>query len=294
MDSRPALVYPHLDMLAVLTDSTCDLHPETARQLGIRIVPLSVQLGSRSLMDWQEIDPDAVYDHLRAGGTVSTQPVSTAAFETAYRDLLVSHQQIISIHISGQLSETVQHAREAAERLGAGNRIHIVDSGLASSPLAEAVIAARDAVWAGATLETARQAAETVGRDLHAEFTVTSLEYLRRGGRIGRAQEFFGNMLGMRPVLAFTNGQLKATRRVRAANATQDLLNNLKERYDTAPLSVTISHAGRDPARIAELRAAMTSCGLNVVKGRVQLMGPVIGAHVGPGTYGFMARPVEE
>ncbi|MFB9992290.1 DegV family protein [Deinococcus oregonensis] len=280
-------------MLAVLTDSTCDLHPDTARQLGIRIVPLSVQLGTRSLMDWQEVDPDAVYDHLRAGGTVSTQPVTTDAFEEAYRDLLGSHQQIISIHISGQLSETVQHARAAAERLGATRRIHIVDSGLASSPLAEAVIAARDAVWAGATAETARQAVEDVRRDLHAEFTVTSLEYLRRGGRIGRAQEFFGNMLGMRPVLAFTNGQLKATRRVRAANATQDLLGTLKDRYGTTPLSVTISHAGRDPARIAELRAAMIASGLKVVKGRVQLMGPVIGAHVGPGTYGFMARPVD-
>ncbi|UQN06064.1 DegV family protein [Deinococcus sp. QL22] len=280
-------------MLAVLTDSTCDLHPDTARQLGIHTVSLSVNLGARSLLDWQEVDPDAVYDHLRAGGSVSTEPVTTDAFEAAYRTLLQTHEQIISIHISGQLSETVKHAREAAERLGAAQRIHIVDSGLASAPLAEAVIAARETVQAGGTAEAARQAVETVGRDLHAEFTVPSLEYLRRGGRIGRAQEFFGNVLGMRPVLAFTNGQLKAIRRVRATGATQELLEALKVRYGTTPLSVTIAHAGRDPVRIAELRAAMIASGLNVAKGRVQLMGPVVGAHVGPGTYGFMARSVE-
>lgn len=280
-------------MLAVLTDSTCDLHPDTARQLGIHTVPLMVQLGSRSLLDWQDVDPDAVYDHLRAGGSVSTQPVTADAFEAVYRDLLESHQQLLSIHISGQLSETVNAARAAAQRLGALDRIHIVDSGLASAPLAEAVIAAREAVQAGGDAETARQAVDTVRRDLHAEFTVPSLEYLRRGGRIGRAQEFFGNVLGMRPVLAFVGGELKAVRRVKAAAATQDLLGKLKERYGTTPLSVTIAHAGRDPARIAELRAAMTASGLNVTKGRVQLMGPVVGAHVGPGTYGFMARPVE-
>ncbi|MDB5044842.1 MAG: fatty acid-binding protein DegV [Deinococcus sp.] len=280
-------------MLAVLTDSTCDLHPDVARTLGIQTVSLSVQLGDRSLLDWQEVDPDAVYDHLRSGGSVSTQPVTTLAFEAAYRDLLKTHEQIVSIHISGQLSETVQHAREAAERLGAKDRIHIVDSGLASAPLAEAVIAARDAVSAGGTAETARRAVEHVRHNLHAEFTVPSLEYLRRGGRIGRAQEFFGNMLGMRPVLAFMGGELKATRRVRATGATQDLLGTLKERFGDTPLSVAIVHAGRDPGRIAELRSAMTASGLNVVRGRMQLMGPVVGAHVGPGTYGFMARPAE-
>ncbi|MGM9319613.1 DegV family protein [Deinococcus aquaticus] len=280
-------------MIAVVTDSTCDLHPDSARQLGIQVIPLQVRMNDRTLLDWQEIDPDAVYDHMRAGGSATTTPISADTFAARYRDLLQTHDSILSVHISGMLSETVRNARKAAETLGMTSRIQVVDSELASGPLAEAVMAARDAIWAGADLATAAQAVHTARTLMHSELSVASLEYLRRSGRIGRAQAFIGNILSVRPILNFEHGELKAVRRAKVDQATGEMLTSLRDRFGTKPLSVTIMHAGRDTARINALRDAMTTSGLNVQKGRVQLMGPVIGAHVGPGTYGFTAIPVE-
>ncbi|KEF35396.1 fatty acid-binding protein DegV [Deinococcus sp. RL] len=279
-------------MLAVVTDSTCDLAPDAARQLGLHLVPLRVLMNGRTLLDWQEVDPDAVYDHQRAGGQVSTEPAPQAAFEQVYRELLATHDAILSLHISGHLSATVTHARQAAQALGAEGRIHILDSGFASIPLAEAVLAAREALDRGGDLAAAKQAVAAVQAEQLAEFTVPTLEYLRRGGRLSRAQEFIGNMLGVRPVLRFDAGRLKPVRRVRGAQATGDILAQLEAHFGREPVAVTIGHAGRDPARIAELRGAVQASRLNVVRGRLQLLGPVIGAHVGPGTYGLMARPV--
>lgn len=279
-------------MIAVVTDSTCDLHPDAARDLGLHVVPLQVLLQDRTFLDWQEIDPEAVYDHQRQGGAVGTQPAPRAAFGRVYRDLLATHDAVLSLHISGHLSATAEHARQAAQELGAGSRVHVVDSLLASLPLAEVVIAARDVIRGGGDMDAALKAVGAVQRGLLAEFTVPTLDYLRRGGRLSRTQALIGNMLGVRPVLRFDAGRLQAVRRVRAPQATRDILAQLEERFGREPVAVTIGHAGRDPARIAELRAAMQASRLNVARGRMQLLGPVIGAHVGPGTYGLMARPM--
>ncbi|THF88339.1 DegV family protein [Deinococcus sp. KSM4-11] len=279
-------------MIAILTDSTCDLPPEHARQLGIHIVPLTVNLRERSLFDWQDVDPDAVYDHMKTGGMATTAPVETEVFTAKYHELLRTHDEVVSIHLSGKLSDTVARARQAAQDMDGGHRIHVIDSGLASTPLAEAVMAAQHSVNAGGRPTDVTEAVERVRRTMSAEFSVPSLEYLRRGGRIGRAQEFMANMLGVRPILQFSDGELKAVRRIKADEAHHDMLEKLRERFGHEAISVTIAHAGRDTGRISALRTAVTSSGLNVRKGRVQLIGPVIGAHVGPGTFGFMACPV--
>ncbi|MBB5232912.1 DegV family protein with EDD domain [Deinococcus budaensis] len=199
---------------------------------------------------------------------------------------------MLSLHISGHLSATAEHARQAAQVLGAGSRVHVVDSSFASLPLAEVVIAARDVLRSGGDMDAALRAVGAVQRDLLAEFTVPTLDYLRRGGRLSRTQTLIGNVLGVRPILRFDAGRLQAVRRVRAPQATRDILAQLEARFGREPVAVTIGHAGRDPARIAELRAAMQASRLNVARGRTQLLGPVIGAHVGPGTYGLMARPL--
>ncbi|PNY79996.1 DegV family protein [Deinococcus koreensis] len=279
-------------MIAVLTDSTCDLPPDSARQLGIHLLPLTVSLRERRMLDWQEIDPDAVYDHMKTGGMATTAPVEVEAFVRKYEELLQTHDHVVSIHLSGKLSDTVRHAQQAARSLDGRHRIHVVDSELASTPLAEAVMAAQATVQRGGSHLDAVQAVQTVGEEMFAEFSVASLEYLRRGGRIGRAQEFMANMLGVRPILQFSHGELKAVRRIKADQASSDMLEQLRARFGHEPISVTIAHAGRDSGRINALRTAVASSGLNVRKGRVQLIGPVIGAHVGPGTYGFMACPM--
>ncbi|NTY02288.1 DegV family protein [Deinococcus sp. JMULE3] len=279
-------------MIAVLTDSTCDLHPDSAQQLGINIIPLQVNMQERTLLDWQDIDPDAVYDHMRSGGSASTSPVTVAAFMEKYWELLTTHEAVVSLHISGKLSDTVRHAQAAAQQLGETGRIHIIDTEVASGPLAELAMVARDQVSAGQELHQVARGVLEARNSLYAEFSVATLDYLRRSGRIGRAQALLGGVLGVRPILAFDRGELKANRRVKVDQAAGDMLGSLKDRFGTTPLSVTIMHAGRDTGRINALRTAMAGSGLNVQRGRVQLMGPVIGAHVGPGTFGFNALPL--
>lgn len=278
-------------MIAVLTDSTCDLPLEEALKLGIHIIPLTVNMQERELLDWQEIDPDAVYAHMKTGGTASTTPVAVAAFAARYRELLDTHDEVVSIHLSGKLSQTVEHARRAATLLKMERRIHVVDSGLASSPLAEVVLAARTAVLHGGDAARAVEAARTVCAQVHAEFSVPTLEYLRRGGKIGRTQAFFGNMMGVRPILGFEGGELKPLRRCKSDRAIDDMLDGLRTRFGDQPLCISVIHAGRDSGRMQTLRHAVTTSGLNVKQARMHMLGPVVGAHVGPGTFGFMARP---
>lgn len=279
-------------MIAVLTDSTCDLHPDSAQQMGIRIVPLQVTMQERTMLDWLEIDPDAVYDHMRTGGAATTAPVSVSAFAEQYRQLLKTHDAVLSLHLSGKLSETVRNAQEAAQALGETSRIHVLDTEVAGGPLAELAMVARTHLNSSEDLQGATKAVLDARDRMYSEMSVASLEYLRRSGRIGRAQALLGNMLNLRPILAFDRGELKATRRVKVDQAATDMLDSIKGRLGNAPVSVTIMHAGRDTVRINALRTAMAASGLNVQRGRVQLMGPVIGAHVGPGTYGFTALPL--
>ncbi|GGR85790.1 DegV family protein [Deinococcus sedimenti] len=279
-------------MIAVLADSTCDLHPESAKQLGIHIIPLHVSMQQRTLLDWQEIDPDAVYDHMRAGGSASTSPVTVKAFMDIYLDLLTRYDAVISLHISGKLSDTVSHAQEAVRQLGQGARVHVIDTEYACAPLAELAMIAAARAAAGDEAHQVTRAVLDARNSMYGEFSVATLDYLRRSGRIGRAQAFVGGLLGVRPVLSFDRGELKAARRVKVDQAAGDMLDSLKQRFGNTPLSVAIMHAGRDVERINALRSAMVASGLNVQRGRVQLMGPVIGAHVGPGTFGFNALPL--
>lgn len=279
-------------MIAVLADSTCDLHPDSARQMGIDIIPLHVSMQDRTLLDWQDVDPDAVYDHMRAGGTASTSPVPVASFVEKYRSLLATHDAVVSLHISGKLSDTVRHAQQAAQQLGETGRIQVIDTEFACGPLAELAMVAAQRAAGGEPLHQVTRAVLDARNSMYGEFSVATLDYLRRSGRINRAQALLGGVLGVRPILAFDRGELKAARRVKVDQAAGDMLSSLKDRFGTTPLSVTIMHAGRDTGRINALRTAMAGSGLNVQRGRVQLMGPVIGAHVGPGTFGFNAMPL--
>lgn len=281
-------------MIAVLTDSTSDLSPEAAQQYGVHLIPLTVQIDGRDFLDWQEIDPDAVYDHLRRGGQATTQPPTVAFFEQHYRRLLQTHDAVLSIHMSGQLSETVQRAREAASRLPEPGRVRVVDSLLTTAPLAEVVLAAHQAVAAGQTMEQAEALVHTMRGEMSTDFSVASLEYLRRSGRIGRAQQVMGNMLNLRPVLHFEQGRLSVVKRLKVPQVLPDMLAQASQRFGQQPVTVTIVHAGRDAARIAELRDAVGRSGLNIRMGRSLLLGPVIGAHVGPGTYGVLVRPLHD
>lgn len=280
-------------MLAIVTDSTCDLGPAQLAQLGVTVVPLRVQMDDRQWLDWEELDPDALYTRMQEGVFATTSPPDVQDFASVYQRLLGVYDRVLSLHLSSGISETVAHAREAAESLGAASRVEVFDSGFATAPLGELVMtAARLGAGGQGTAEIVAQLTRL--RDsMRVEFTVTDLEYLRRGGRLSRVGAFFGNLLGVRPILTFDGGRIVADRRVRGRNAMDDMISRMEGHFGTQPLHVTIAHAGRDRERIEELRRALETSKLEIRRGRIQLIGAVVGAYTGPGAYGMVAFPAE-
>ncbi|MBB6096831.1 DegV family protein with EDD domain [Deinobacterium chartae] len=280
-------------MIGVITDSTCDLAPNTLAQHGISTVPLEVRIGQDRFADWQDLEPGELYARLEAGATVETAPPEVARFEEAYRRHLAVYDHLISVHLSGQISQTVAHAREAARRIGESARIHIVDSGVVTAPLAELVIRASEAVSAGSPPEDILGLLDRIRAAQSSEFVVPTLEYLRRGGRLSRAGELLGNLLGMRPIITFADGHIVPARRVRQGQGLGSIIESLEAKFGREPLRVAIAYAGQDPDGIGRVRLALENSKLRVKKGRVQLIGAAVGAHVGPGTYGITATPLE-
>ena len=277
---------------ALVTDSTCDLSPAVAGQLGIHVVPLRIKLAEGSYLDWIELDPDQVYGRQRQGEQVQTLPPTQRHFEELYLDLLTRHDFVVGVHISARQSATLQHARQAVAAHGLGARVLLIDSGMSSVGLTETVLAVREVLLAGGDADAAQLVAQQVRRAICCQFTVPTLEYLRRGGRVSRSQEMVGTLLGVRPVLGFGDGRIRVERTVRQGQALQDMIRTLEERFGRVPLSISVAHGGRDPEKLAELREAVESSQLNPVRRRVQLVGATIGAHVGPGFYGVSAMPL--
>ncbi|WP_420595903.1 DegV family protein [Deinococcus sp.] len=279
-------------MTAILTDSTCDLAPQELRRLGVCAVPLDLHVGGQAYTDWAEIDAKTIFRELQQGQTVSSSPPTTDTFIQAYQPLLAQHQDIISIHISSEISDTLGHAHEAAAYLKAEDNIHIVDSGFTSMALAEQVLravdlAARDEDADDILDSLARIRGNTVG-----EFCVGSLEHLHRAGRLSRTRQVVGNVLGLRPVLKFEEGRIVQARTTQEKKAMTNIIASLEKQFGDTPLSVTAINAGQDSDRIAELKTALQGSSLNIQRGRLQLFGAVISANLGPGSYGFMAVPM--
>lgn len=288
----PANVLPASAHFTLVTDSTCDLGHGELQRLGITALPLTVHLQGQKFRDWAELDPDALYDKMKGGHQATTSPPTAEAFARVYEELLRSGQPVLSIHLSGSISDTVGHARQAAAQLGASSQITVLDSGVASAGLAEFVLTAARIQAQGGTLQDALAALAELEGELFSEFVVPELEYLRRGGRLSRTGQLLGNLTGLRPVLAFEQGRIVPRRRVRVQQAEGELIERLVEHARGRPVAVTIFHAGRDPSRLQALQGAVKNSKLKVARGRVQLIGCVIGAHTGPGAYGFIVVPL--
>ena len=202
--------------IRVVTDSTSDLPAELAERWHITVVPCYVVAGDVTYKDGVDISHDQFYQLLTSGSRLPTtaQP-STADFRQVYEELLGQGHQIISIHVSGKLSGTLNSAEQAKESLAEAAPIEIIDSQLASIPLGLAVVAAAEQAEEA---ESYQQLAGKVRQDLpltHSFFLLDTLEYLQKGGRIGRAQAFLGSMLGVKPILKLQDGEAHPVERPR-------------------------------------------------------------------------------
>lgn len=274
-------------MFQIVTDSTCDLPEGDLARLGVISVPLHVSLDGRLFRDGLDLEPEGLFHHMRQGGAVSTSPPGEATFARLWRQLPAG--PVLALHLSQHLSETVSEARAAAQAVG--REIEVMDSGAVSFSLAELVLTAVRLRDQGCPLAEALPELVRVRESLRLQFVVPDLRWLRQGGRLSRGAELLGNLLNVRPVLTMQGGRVVLDRRVNESQALNNVLGSLKQTFGDAPLSVSVAHAGRDTARIAGLQQAVRGSGLRVARGRLQLAGCVIGAHIGPGAYGILAVP---
>jgi len=279
--------------LYVVTDSTADLPVELARSHGIHVVPLSVHFGDEVRQDGVDLTPKGFYEKLAASGDhPTTSPPEPEDFLARYRELL-ARRDVVSVHISEKMSQTVVHARQAADEAGAAERpedpdasIEVVDSGLVSLALGlVALFAARLAARGLDAVEVARRV-EGIKERTSALFVVDTLEYLRKGGRIGAARALLGTLLGIKPILGIGDGQVVPVDKVRGGRAAHPrILELLAERADPSrPLIAAVAHANA-PVWADRLRG-LIEARFPVAEMIVAEIGPTVGAHGGPGTVG--------
>jgi DegV family protein with EDD domain len=282
----------------VVTDSTSDLPAELARAHGIHVVPLLVIFGDRIYHDGVDLGAREFYERLETGPvSPRTNPPPRGDFLKVYREV-AARQDIFSLHLSEKLSQTVVNARAVAAE--ARPALEALRPAAAASPLA-IEIADSDSISLGLGLQAlfaARMAQRgldlpTIGRRIaamrgrmHVLFVVDTLDYLARGGRIGKARAVLGKVLGVKPILGVADGEVVAVDRVRGGRAAHPRLIELfAQRVDPQrPVVAAIGHS-KAPIWADRLRALLEER-FNAAELMVTEIGPVVGTHAGPGTVG--------
>jgi DegV family protein with EDD domain len=275
--------------VAVVTDTTHYMPRALVEALGLHEVSLYVTFEGETRREADIDDLDDFYRRLGDSSEMpSTSQPSVGDFTTVYEPLLEAGADIVSIHISGGISGTCATAGQARaqllERGVAPERIVVLDSATACAGLGMMAIAATSAAGAGASAQEAAEAAQALRRELKVWFAVDTLEFLRRGGRVGGAQAWLGSTLKIKPILSIES-EILPVERVRTSKRTfERLIEYLRDRHDQGCDTFFIQHVhapdvaerlvergreiyGREPEMVSEI-------------------GPVIGAHVGPGLLG--------
>jgi DegV family protein with EDD domain len=273
---------------AIVLDSTADFPDAPERYPNFRIVPLYVRFGDESFRDYVELGPREFYDRLRTSDTTPTTSQPTPGDFLATYERLGGYERIFSVHIAGELSGTVESARRAAEELG-GDRVRVIDSRTASAAIAMLALAIERRLERGTTDEEVEALVAGYAAGARLLFTVDTLEFLRRGGRIGRARAMAGQLLNVKPILTITDGEVVPIKRVRGnQKAFQEFVNQFESTAgpDGPELRVGIAHADA-PEREAALQELVRRTRPNASIELSTSLGAVVGAHAGPGTVGF-------
>jgi DegV family protein with EDD domain len=272
---------------ALVVDSTADFPEAPQRFANWSVVPLYVRFGDESYRDYVELGPEEFYARLRTATELpSTSQPTPQDFLTAYREL-DSYERIYSLHIASRLSGTFGSARIAAEELG-GGRVRMVDTESASAAITMLGLAIQRRLETGTTDDELDKLIDRYKRAHGLLFTVDTLEFLARGGRIGRARAMAGQLLNIKPILTIVDGEVVPVKRVRGnRKAMEEFVREFTGATTDSPaLKVGIAHADA-PERAEALRKMVRAERPQAEIEVVTVLGPVVGTHAGPGTVGF-------
>ena len=277
--------------VAVVSDSNAYLPKQLAEANGITMLQQYVLFGDGRRMHEDDVDLDSFFEEMRSVEQLpKTSNPTTEDFVAAYEELLKDAEAIVSVHSSGQISRTVEAAAEAAEQMGAADRIHVVDSLSAGGGLGVIALAAARKAAAGEAAERVVAVAEEARAELKMWFAVDTLEFLRRSGRIGAASAWVGSTLRVKPILTIDSGQMMPVERVRTTErAFERLVDYARQRHASGADAWVVQHV-----RSPEIAEQLTDRAREVFGTEPVFcseIGAVVGAHTGPGLLGIGALP---
>ncbi|MGN6162531.1 MAG: DegV family protein [Marmoricola sp.] len=280
--------------VALVTDSTASLSCDWVAEHEVTVVPLQVVIGGTAYDEGVPggVTAETLAEALKAWTPVSTSRPNPEAFLAIYKALAKDHDQIVSVHISGELSGTFESAQLAAAQ--APIPVHAVDSRQVGMGTGFAVMAAQQARAAGLDGEAIAHAARKQGDATTTLLYVDTLEYLRRGGRVGATAALLGSALAVKPILAIEEGRITPRERVRTATKALARLQELAVAADAGrPARVAVAHLA-NPDRASNLAAGLSSALHDQIVGEISVgeIGAVLGAHVGPGMVAVCVAPV--
>lgn len=279
-----------MSKVAIVTDSTAYIPSDMLKGLPVSILPLHLIWGSHIFLDGVDIQPVEFYRRLQVSKeTPSTSQVTPMTFRDQYQSLLNQDYQIFSIHISSKLSGTIDSAIQARNELP-HDKIMIFDSMATSMALGFQVLAVARAAAQGATLQDCAAIAAQARDNCDVFFAVSTLEYLRRGGRIGGAAAFVGTALNLKPILKLQDGKVEAVEKIRTMSKAVDRLTDLVQNRLTGKRSIHLAavHANAESEARALLERVRAGFDASLLTDAVVTdVSPVIGTHAGPGTIGI-------
>ncbi|MFD3742572.1 DegV family protein [Streptomyces sp. NPDC058629] len=276
--------------VAIVTDSTAYLPRRTMERHGITAVPLTVVLGDQALEEGTEISARSLALALQKRHSVTTSRPSPEVFAAAYRAAAEGGADaVVSLHLSAEFSGTYDAALLAAK--DAPIPVRVVDTGMVAMALGFCALAAAESAEAGGSPDDIVAAAEKRAAGTSAYFYVDTLDYLRRGGRIGTAQALLGSALAVKPILQLDGGRIEMLEKVRTASkAIARLEEIVAERAGQATVDIAVHHLAA-PERAERLAERLRERVPGLADLHVSEVGAVIGAHTGPGLLGAVISP---
>jgi DegV family protein with EDD domain len=280
--------------VAVVTDSTAFLEPGVAQELEINVIPLRVHQGDEVLRDGIDITPEAFFVRLEQGGVIPRiSPPSVRTFERIYADLHTRTDEILSIHISGHLSQTLNHAERGAESLLGRCSIMVIDSLTTSLGLGILAKAAAQAAQEGANLDEVVRLVRGMIPHIYTVLYVEQMDYLERGNRIGRAQAVLGTMLNVKPLLFVEDGEIIPLEKVRTHEKAIEKLFEFVAEFSELEQAAIVQ---RNPSPTEETNMLLERLEQLFPDMEFPLIqyGPVLASHIGPSAMGVVVYETPE
>ena len=271
-----------MSKIALVTDSTCDLPDSVVKEKNITVIPLNVHFGEETFLDGIDLQSNEFFEKLSTSEIhPQTSQPSVGRFVKTYNDLLKKHDSILSLHISSKLSATYNSALQAQKEIG-NEKIKVIDSMNGTLGLGAIVHHIADLNQKGESFENLVKETEKIIPNAIFMGLVPTLEYLAKGGRIGKARAFMGSLLKIKPILSAVDGEIQSVGKARTLIKGMDfIVDEMKNRKISKLFIVHANHEER-----ANLLKEKTKDLIDPKDVIIAEFGPVVGTHLGPGAFG--------